>query len=240
LLDDTELLRGLYAAELFDPALIQTLRLIPSEYLFFYYSQRRAHGNQLRAGASRGEELERLNTDLFRQLAAETALEALETYRAYLMRRNASYMRIEGQAGSAFQTVDDEPDPFHAATGYHRIALDVVLGLVSGDEREVVLNVRNRGAIEDLEPDDVVEVTCLVNRDGAHPRSTGRLPDSVRGLVASVKAYERTTIRAALQGSRRLAQLALMEYPIVGQWELAGELLASLIAGDRRGLGALR
>src|SRR5262249_22621354 len=35
LLADTELLRRLYPADLFDPALIQTLRLIPTEYLFF-------------------------------------------------------------------------------------------------------------------------------------------------------------------------------------------------------------
>ena len=44
-------------ADLFDPALIQTLGLIPTEYLFFYYSQRKAYRNQVRAGASRGEEL---------------------------------------------------------------------------------------------------------------------------------------------------------------------------------------
>jgi 6-phospho-beta-glucosidase len=245
LLRDTELLRGLYPSELFDPVLIQTMRLIPSEYLFFYYSQRKAHRNQVRAGASRGEELERLNADLFGQLGAENAPQALATYRAYLIRRNASYMRIEGQAGSTFRASEEEransdSDPFNTATGYHRIALDVVLGLVSGDRREVVLNVRNRGAIEDLEPDDVVEVTCTVDRDGAHPRSTGRLPGSVRGLVESVKAYERTTIRAAIEGSRLLAQLALMEYPIVGQWELAGELLESLMASDPGGLGALK
>jgi 6-phospho-beta-glucosidase len=240
LLADTELLRGLYAADLFDPVLIQTLRLIPSEYLFFYYSQRKAHRNQVLAGASRGEELEKLNTDLFRQLAAENGPEALETYRSYLMHRNASYMRIEGQAGSAFQPPGNETDPFNTATGYHRIALDVVHGLVSGDGRDIVLNVRNRGAIEDLEPDDVVEVPCKVKRDGAHAQSTGRLPCPVRGLVESVKAYECTIIRAALERSKLLARLALMEYPIVGQWELAGELLESMIASDRDGLGDLQ
>ena len=36
LLADEEALRRLYPAELFDPALIRTLGLIPSEYLFFY------------------------------------------------------------------------------------------------------------------------------------------------------------------------------------------------------------
>ena len=73
LLDDSNLLRGLYPADLFDPALIQTLRLIPTEYLFFYYSQRKAHENQLKAGASRGEELQRMNAGLFGALTAAGA-----------------------------------------------------------------------------------------------------------------------------------------------------------------------
>src|ERR1700719_2661036 len=62
LLENPDLLRQLYHANLFDPLLIRTLQLIPSEYLFFYYSQRKAYLNQVRAGASRGEELVKLNS----------------------------------------------------------------------------------------------------------------------------------------------------------------------------------
>jgi 6-phospho-beta-glucosidase len=240
LLGDPELLRGLYPADLFDPVLIQTLRLIPTEYLFFYYSQRKAYLNQVRAGASRGEELERLNADLFSQLGAETDAQALQTYTDYLRRRNASYMKLEAEAGSAFTAAHAQPDPFDAATGYHRIALDVMTGLVSDTPREVVLNVVNRGSIDDLEADDIVEVPCDVDRTGAHPRKTGRMPESVRGLTLAVKAYERTAIRAALEGSRAMAQLALLEYPIIGQWELAGEVLDSLVAADPVGLANLK
>jgi 6-phospho-beta-glucosidase len=240
LLADRELLRGLYPAELFDPELIHTLRLIPTEYLFFYYSQRKAYRNQLQAGASRGEELERMNAGLFRQLETESDSAALETYRNYLQQRNASYMKLEGQAGSAFGETEAQPDPFDAATGYHKIALELMTGLVSDTARPIVLNVRNRGAIEDLADDDIVEVPCDVDRSGAWPRMTGRLPESVRGLVEAVKAYEKTAIRAAMEQSRALAQLAMLEYPIIGQWESAGEILAALMASDPAGLGGLK
>jgi 6-phospho-beta-glucosidase len=237
LLDDAELLRRIYPADLFDPMLIRTLGLIPSEYLFFYYSQRKAHDNQVRAGASRGEELQRLNAELYQQLWCGAGLEA---YRAYLLRRNASYMKLEARGESAFGAAEDHYDPFETATGYHRIALEVLTGLVSETGREVVLNVSNHGAIPELEPDDVVEVPCRVSRAGAEPQPTGPLPKPVRGLVESVKAYERTTIRAALAGSAALAQLAMMECPIIGQWELAGKLLASLTAADPEYLGYLK
>jgi 6-phospho-beta-glucosidase len=240
LLADAELLRRLYPADLFDPALIQTLRLIPTEYLFFYYSQRRAHQNQLRAGASRGEEVERLNHELFRQLHTQDAQQALASYRAYLLRRNASYMKLEAQAQSAFQVAQEQYDPFEAATGYHRIALDVMTGLVSEKARSIVINVLNRGSIEDLETDDVVEVPCTVDHSGVRPEPCGRLPEAVRGLVESVKTYERMTIRAALSGSAALARLAMLQYPIIGQWELAGDLIASLITADPEHLGYLK
>jgi 6-phospho-beta-glucosidase len=240
LLEDTALLRGLYPAGLFDPALIQALRLIPTEYLFFYYSQRKAHRNQLSAGASRGGELQRMNNGLFERLSSQTDSEALNTYTAYLQQRNASYMKLEGLGGSAFAPIENEPNPFDLATGYHRIALDVMNGLLSDRPREIVLNVPNRGAIDDLSADDVVEVPCDVDRAGARPRRIGQLPDQVRGLTLSVKAYERTAIRAAIEGSRVVAQLALLEYPSIAQWELAGEVLSALTEADPDGLHHLK
>jgi 6-phospho-beta-glucosidase len=239
LLDDEAALRRLYPAPLFDPALIQTLRLIPTEYLFFYYSQRRAHGNQLRAGASRGEELEKMNAELFGGLRQQEPAQALATYRQYLVQLNASYMKLEGEAGSAFSGAPKDHDPFETVTEYHRIALDVITALLSDEPKMIVVNVPNRGAIENLEDDDIVEAPCRIDRRGPVPQRCGALPESVRGLVLAVKAYERTAIRAAVEKSGRLAELAMLEYPIIGQWELACDLKNALVRSDPEGLGYL-
>jgi 6-phospho-beta-glucosidase len=232
LLKDDQLLRGLYSAELFDPSLIRTLGLIPTEYLFFYYGRSKALANQIQSGSTRGAEIEKMNQDLFSRISAGSAEEGLEIYRSYLMRRNASYMKLEAESGSAFGDYAEQPDPFAAATGYHRIAVEVLRGLNSDVARQVVLNVPNRGSINDLADEDVVEVPCDITRAGPVPRRAGSLPDSVRGLVLSVKSYERTLISAAVEKSRALARLALLEYPVVGEWEPAGRLLDALISGD--------
>jgi 6-phospho-beta-glucosidase len=237
---DADGLRRIYPAALFDPELLQTLALIPTEYLFFYYSQRRAYLNQVQAGASRGEELERMNLELLGDLSAQDPPAALESYRRYLLRRNTSYLRLEAAAESAFDIPPVEYDPFDTPTGYHRIALDVMQALAGDEPREVVIDCTNGGAVEDLSPEDVVEVPCEISRRGVRPKPRGRLPQPVRGLVQAVKQYERTTIRAALEGSAALARLALTEYPIVGQWELAGALVSALIASDPQHLGYLR
>jgi 6-phospho-beta-glucosidase len=239
LLDNEDSLRQLYHANLFDPLLIRTLRLIPSEYLFFYYSQRKAYQNQLRAGASRGEELLRMNADLFAQFAPATPKDALAIYRRYLMQRNASYLRLEAEAGTAFCSQPDQPDPFETATGYHRIAVEVMAGLVSKEPRTVVVNVPNAGSIDDLAVDDVVEVATRISVDGVAPLPAGRLPESVRGLVLAVKAYERTAIRAVVEKSWPLAQLAMLEYPIIGQWEIAEALRNVFGNADPEFLGYL-
>ena len=53
----------------------------------------------------------------------------------------------------------------------------------------------------------------------------------VRGLTLSVKAYERTAIRASIEDPAPGAKLALLECPSIDQWEIAGE--AVLIDGGR-------
>ena len=245
ILSNDALLRGLYSTGLFDPALIRNLALIPTEYLFFYYARTRALENQRIAGATRGEEIVRMNESLFSRLSADLESrrpeEAIQTYENYLNQRSGSYMELEATAGSAFAppTVSWE-NPFAAATGYHRIALEVMEALSSGRPRRIVVNVRNQGSIADLKADDVVEVPCLVSRDGIVPLSAGALPDSIRGLVVAVKAYERNAIQAAVEGSMERAQRALLLYPPVGEWEPAAKLLAALIDSDPQHLGYLR
>jgi 6-phospho-beta-glucosidase len=245
LLNDDAAMRSLYHTELFDPAMMRDLGLIPSEYLFFYYAHTRALANQRAAGSSRGEEIERLNADLFKQLHSEVKAgrlaQALAVYQDYLRRRSGSYLRLEAEAGSAWRKgVEQREDPFAAATGYHRIALDVMSALISDRAARLAVNVSNRGAIAELKPEDVVEVPCLIDRQGTQPLAVGQLPEAVRGLVLAVKEYERLAIRAAVERSIALARLALMVYPLIGEWEPASTFIAALINSDPEHLGYLR
>ncbi len=244
ILRNDDLLRRLYPADLFDPVLIRTLGLIPTEYLFFYYSQRKAYRNQISADATRGEEIAGLNRDLLTRLHSQTdagdGRGALHTYKQYLNRRNSSYMRLEGNAESALDQGAHDWDPFEGATGYHRIAIDVMTALSGSSPAKLVVNVANRDAVQELEPEDVVEVPCLIDRNGAKPLPYGSLPETVRGLVFSMKSCERLTIRAAIEKSFDLARLALLINPIVGQWEIASEALSQIVREDANGLGFLQ
>ncbi len=192
LLADDDLLRQLYLAPLFDFEMIRTLRLIPTEYLFFYYEKRRALDNQRRQGGSRGAEIQRLNDDLLATLTsrldAGDGEAAVDIYAAYLNRRSGSYMKLEAEGGSAFDHgVSLEGDLFRVATGYHRIAIDVMSALTGAKPARIVVNTRNRGALPDLPDDDIVEIASDISLDSIVPRPIASLPDAVNGLVRSVK-----------------------------------------------------
>ncbi len=99
-----------------------------------------------------------------------------------------------------------------------------------------VVNVRNDGAIPNLAEDAVVEVACRVDRTGAKPLPVEPLPPEWLGLVEAVKAYERLTVRAAVEGDRDLALKALMANPLVGDYTVARPLLDALLEANREHL----
>jgi 6-phospho-beta-glucosidase len=234
LLADDAFLSQLYSVPLFEHDLIRTLQLIPTEYLFFYYSRRRALENQRRLGSTRGAEVEQLNdrliSSLARLLQEGHSKAAIATYVEYLNTRSGSYMKLEGDGGSAFaSTQGSAADPFRVASGYHRIAIDVMNALCGEQPKRIVVNTQNSGSIAELGASDIVEVPCRIVADAITPEPCGTLPEAVRGLVLAVKAYEHAAIEAAHSGSVLAARKAMLLYPAIGEWEPSKELLEHLI-----------
>jgi 6-phospho-beta-glucosidase len=231
-LDDDAILSQLYSAPLFDHELIRALGLIPTEYLFFYYSRRRALENQLKQGTTRGEQIAQMNEDLadrlMQQFARDDEPGALQTYIDYLNLRSGSYMKLEGEGQSAFEQEIAAEDPFRAASGYHRIALDVMNALCDSDTNRVIVNVRNGSTIPEIAADDVIETACYIQAGEIKSLPVGPLPEAVRGLVLAVKAYERAAIEAAISGSTRDLRKAMLLCPNIGEWEPTNELLKTM------------
>jgi 6-phospho-beta-glucosidase len=223
--------------QLFDPELVRTIGMLPMEYLYFYYSREQAVDHIVHSGGSRGEQVERLNAALWpelRQLVDANDVDgAREAWQRAMARRGETYFaRERGDVPS--DDIEDgadeaEDDPFEG-DGYEGLAIGVISASVSRTRADLILNVKNRGAIADLEETDVVEVTCVVDEHGAHPLAQGSLPETARALIEPVKAYERLTVRAAVEGSYDLALEALLVHPLVGSYELARSILDDYLA----------
>jgi 6-phospho-beta-glucosidase len=172
-----------------------------------------------RAGRSRGAVIQEINSALFAALRDPQA-DAPALYERYLQDRNAGYMQIESGATGA-----RTPAPWAELTGYDKIALSVVRAIHFNTRDVIPLNVPNDGNLPELEPDDVIEVPCVVTANGPRALHAGASPPQVRELLAQVKAYERQTVAAALSGDRRAARDALALNPLVSSPGLAATLV---------------
>jgi 6-phospho-beta-glucosidase len=227
ILSSSELIRKCYRHELFPIAFIQQLALLPTEYLYFYYFPQAAYENTRRNGGSRGQMVAAMNAKLFANLARASESELIGIYEAYLRERNASYFSIEATAGWGRE---EDRELYSQFSGYERIALLVLQALHSEQPRSIPLTVRNLKAMEDLEPNDAVELPCQVSSRGVQASPVGRAPEAVRPLLLQVKEYERLTVQASLEHSREAALAALTKNPLVARPEVAREVLAEYIS----------
>ena len=219
--DEPARLQRVYRAPLFDAAFLRELRLLPTEYLYFYYRPRDALAHLTASGRTRGRDIAELNERLFRDLAVAGG-RAPQVYDAYVRARSAGYMQIESGGAPPATLASSE------LAGYDRIALAVVRAIHFNTNAIIPLNVANTGALKMLTDADVVEVPCVVNANGARPMAVKAMPDDVRELVMRVKAYERFTVDAAAAPSIDAAVRALAHNPLVGTRGFARRLVDAL------------
>jgi len=230
------------ALKVFAPEIVRRHGLWLNEYLYYYYYADRALAD-LKAGATRGEEVQALNHGLMRQLAEidvrRNPAAALEAYFAYEHQRSASYMQHANQHGEppAGPGAAGTPTAEADGEGYAGVALSLIEALEGGTPIRTGLNVANRGAITGLRDDDVVEVSCRVDRGGIRPVPSGEMPEAQRYLVESVKHYERLTVEAVREHSRDLAVEALVAHPLVLSYSRAEPLVDNYLAAHAAYVG---
>ncbi|MFD4196329.1 family 4 glycosyl hydrolase [Amycolatopsis thermoflava] len=198
---------------LFGVPLLRELGMIPNEYLQYYYATAGAI-EKARRGPTRGAFLHERQEAFYRAALAEPSA-AARLWTDTLAEREATYSLAPAPASG-------EP----AGGGYEAMAVAVMRSLAGDGAATPVLNVRNRGAVPGLPADAIVEVPCLVDTNGAHPIAGDPLPEAQLALARAVKTAERTTITAALTGSRALAEDAFAAHPLVGDRSVARRLVA--------------
>jgi 6-phospho-beta-glucosidase len=187
----------------FLPELLETLGIIPSYYLTFYYHHDRMLATQRQAPQTRAERAKEIEEELLR-LYADPAL--------------ADKPNLLAERGGAY---------------YSTAAVSLMAAMVGDTGTTHILNVPNQSTFSYLPPDVVIETPCRVDADGAHVLPAEPLPLPVRGLIEAVSASLTLTIQAAVTGDRRIALQALLAHPLVPSFDAARSLLAALLAEHR-------
>ncbi len=188
--------------------LINILKLIPSPYLDYYYFEKemvREEKEALEKGlGTRADKVKQVEKELF-DIYKDPGL-------------NIKPQQLSERGGSL----------------YSEAALSLIESIHNDRGAIHVVNVSNKGAISDLSEDSVIETNCIVNKSGAHPIASGRLPQVIRSLVIAVKQYEKYTITAAVNGDREAAFKALLNHPLVHGADVAQQLLDELLEANKK------
>ncbi len=206
---------------------------IPNEYLYYFFSREKAVANILSAEKTRGEQIEEINALMIEELSNidiesnfETALAVFEKY--YGMREN-SYMASETGVRRQKQW---HFDPFAPDDGgYAGVALRFIDIINSGKDGEMIFCTKNKGAIPGLFENDIVEITCNVNKDSVIPKKFGEddVDSYAMELIRRMKNYEREAAAAILLKDKKRAVEALALHPLVESYSIASELMDKYI-----------
>ncbi|KAF0817375.1 6-phospho-beta-glucosidase [Bacillus sp. ZZV12-4809] len=189
-----------------EPEFLQALNVLPCPYHNYYYKTREMVEEEVKAaseGGTRAEVVKKLEEELF-QLYQNPDLAEKPP-------------QLEKRGGA-----------------YYSDAACRLIHSIYTDKRDIQpVNTRNNGAIAGLAADSAVEVSCLITKDGPKPIAVGELPIAVRGLVQSIKSFERVTIEAALTGDYDTALLALTINPLMGSDVIAKKILDEMLEAHR-------
>ncbi len=171
----------------YDQDFILSMGLLPNPYLRYYYNSRRMLDHALeesRDTGTRGEIIRTIEADLLR------------------------LYREDGR-----QTI---PPALSQRGGfmYSRVAGELIQSLISDDRQVRIINTRNMGAISDLPHDFVMEIPVRITNAGPETIAMGRAHSATRGLITTIKSFERLTIEGYLGADENLIKQAMLVHPL--------------------------
>lgn len=108
----------------------------------------------------------------------------------------------------------------------------IMAALAGGPAGRFIVNVPNLGQIENLPRDAVVECKADIDSSGLRPVSAGALPHAAHATVASHVDRQELVVEAALAGRYDAALAALASDPLVGNPEVAEQMLDELLTAN--------
>lgn len=227
LVNDEIFLDSMQEFKTMDPETIRSSKMLPNEYLYYYYHREKALEHILNSENTRGEAIEKINQQMMKELSGmdinADPEEALQTFLYYMQVRENSYMSVESGV-SVRPLLEKGKLPVPEGMGYAGVMLDCIEGMQSEEGKYLVLCIKNQGSLNFLDNDDIVEVTCKVSSRGIEPVKFGKIPLYCENLIRTVKSYEKCSIEAIVTNDREKAVWALAMNPLVNSWSVARKL----------------
>ncbi len=135
-----------------------------------------------------------------------------QTYKEYYLEnkidmKNAGERLLQEYYGGDESDEDRSGEP-------HEYALQIVNALESGKETMIYANVPNNGMIENFPRDCIVEIPCLVDKNGIQQTYIGNLPPQLAALNIEQIQVQRLAVMAALEGKKEYVHYSILLDPL--------------------------
>ena len=118
--------------------------------------------------------------------------------------------------------------------GIHALFIvDLATALAFNTHERMLLIVENNGAIENFPSDAMVEIPCIVGKDGYEPLSVGKIPTFQKGLMEVQVAVEMLVVDAWMEKSYHKLWQALTLSKTVPSAKVAKLILDDLIEANK-------
>ncbi|MEW9677676.1 6-phospho-beta-glucosidase [Lentibacillus sp. L22] len=117
---------------------------------------------------------------------------------------------------------------------YSDAACETITSIYANKNTHMVVSTKNNGAVPDLAPDDVVEVSAYIGAAGARPIAFGSLQPAEKGWLQLMKNMELCVEEAAVTGDYGLALQAFTINPLIPSGETAKRVLDELLIAHKK------
>ncbi|MEU9875666.1 alpha-glucosidase/alpha-galactosidase [Streptomyces phaeochromogenes] len=192
------------------------------------------------------ELLRRVRVDMYRRLGhypTETSEHSAE-YVPWYLHHDTEIERLRLPVGAYLEIIEENTADYERTRrallaeaplpveGTMEYAPQVIHSVVTGTPRTIYGNVPNRGLIDNLPADSVVEVPCLADALGVQPTRVGSLPPQCAALNSAYVSVTDLVVRAATDGDPRHIRHAAMADPATAAalpveriWDLCDDLV---------------
>ncbi|MCT4777350.1 MULTISPECIES: 6-phospho-beta-glucosidase [Exiguobacterium] len=131
--------------------------------------------------------------------------------------------------------LDHKPEQLSKRGGAHYsdAACETIASIYANKNTHIVVSTKNNGAVPDLAPDDVVEVSAYIGATGAKPIAFGALAPAEKGWLQVMKNMELCVEEAAVTGDYGLALQAFIINPLIPSGETAKRVLEELLIAHK-------
>lgn len=116
---------------------------------------------------------------------------------------------------------------------YSNVACDLMASIYNDQKDIQTVNTLNKGAIPELPTNAVIEVNCVITKQGPQPVVVGELPKEIKGSIQQMKAFEELVIEAAVTGEYHQAYTAMLMNPLIENEKDSKILLDELIEAHK-------